>query len=87
MLYHNQKISMNSNSIFYFYEIEFQFRFINETIDEDDLDEIENEYNRLVPEYNHLIDYLKSVSDKFSLLEQQFNDEQVCLFFFLVLSS
>jgi hypothetical protein len=48
----------------------------------DDLDEAEKEYNRLVPEYNRLIDYLKSVSDKFSLLQQQFNEEQVCLFLF-----
>jgi hypothetical protein len=44
---------------------------------EDDLDEAEKEYNRLVPEYNHLIDYLKSVSEKFSLLQQEFNEEQV----------
>jgi len=43
---------------------------------EDDLDEAEKEYNRLVPEYNHLIDYLKSVSEKFSLLQQEFNEEQ-----------
>jgi len=52
-------------------------------MDEDDLDEAEKEYNRLVPEYNRLIDYLKSVSDKFHLLEQEFNEEQVCLFYLL----
>ncbi len=44
---------------------------------EDDLDEAEKEYNRLVPEYNNLIDYLTNVSEKFSVLEQEFNDEQV----------
>ncbi len=50
----------------------FLFRLINE----DDLDEAEKEYNRIVPEYNQLIDYLKTVSDKYSLFEQQFNEEQ-----------
>jgi hypothetical protein len=49
-----------------------------ELLNEDDLDEAEKEYNRLVPEYNSLIDYLQSVSEKFLLLQQQFNEEQVC---------
>jgi hypothetical protein len=48
---------------------------------EDDFDEAEKEYNRLVPEYNRLIDYLKSVSEKFSLLQQEFNEEQVRLIY------
>ncbi|CAF1123810.1 unnamed protein product [Adineta steineri] len=45
-------------------------------IDEDDIDEAEKEYTRLVPEYNGLIDYLKNVSERFISLQQQFNDEQ-----------
>jgi hypothetical protein len=49
-----------------------------ETIDEDDIDEAEKEYNRLVPEYNRLIDYLKNVSEKYSSLEHQFHEDQVC---------
>ncbi|CAF3589784.1 unnamed protein product [Rotaria socialis] len=44
--------------------------------DEYNIDQAENEYNRLVPEYNSLIDYLKIVSEKFSLLEQQFNEDK-----------
>lgn len=52
---------------------------------EDDLDEAEKEYNRLVPEYNNLIDYLKSVSQKFSLLQQDFTEEQVCLIIYYLL--
>ena len=47
---------------------------------DDDLDEVEKEYNRLVPEYNNLIDYLKTISEKFSVLEQEFNEEQVRFF-------
>jgi predicted S18 family serine protease len=47
-----------------------------ELTNEDDLDEAEKEYNRLVPEYNALIDYLKNISEKFSILEQEFNEEQ-----------
>ena len=56
-----------------------KFRLSNEIelSNEDDLDEAEKEYNRLVPEYNNLIDYLKNVSEKFSVLEQEFSDEQV----------
>jgi hypothetical protein len=54
----------------------------SESIDEDDLDEVEKEYNRLVPEYNHLVDYLKSVSDRFSLFQQEFTEEQQVRFFF-----
>ncbi|CAF1552441.1 unnamed protein product [Rotaria sp. Silwood1] len=49
---------------------------IESTINEDDIDEAEKEYNRLVPEYNSLIDYLQTVSHKFTLLQQQFNEEQ-----------
>ncbi|CAF1943982.1 unnamed protein product [Rotaria magnacalcarata] len=44
--------------------------------DEYNIDQAENEYNRLVPEYNSLVDYLKTVSEKFSLLEQQFNEDK-----------
>ena len=47
-----------------------------ESINEDDLDEVEKEYNRLAPEYNRLLDYLNSVSQKFTRLQQQFNDDQ-----------
>jgi hypothetical protein len=61
-------------------EFFIKFRLTNESesINEDDLDEAEKEYNRLVPEYNHLIEYLKTISEKFTLLEQDFNEEQVC---------
>jgi len=51
---------------------------------EDDFDEAEKEYNRLVPEYNQLIEYLKSISDKFSLLQQQFSEDQVCVLIKLI---
>ncbi|CAF1683319.1 unnamed protein product, partial [Adineta ricciae] len=45
-------------------------------IDENDLDEVEKEYHRLVPEYNQLIDYLNEISQKFAVLQQQFTDDQ-----------
>ena len=58
----------------------FRLRNEIESINEDDLDEVEREYNRLAPEYNRLIDYLNSVSQKFSLIQQQFTEEQVRFF-------
>jgi hypothetical protein len=73
----------NVISIFYLilkkiFLIKFRLTNESESINEDDLDEAEKEYNRLVPEYNHLIEYLKTISEKFTLLEQDFNEEQVC---------
>lgn len=59
----------------------FRLRNEVENINENDLDEVEREYNRLAPEYNRLIEYLNSISRKFTLLQQQFNDEQVRLSF------
>ena len=45
---------------------------------EEDLDEAEREYQRLVPEYNQLVDYVQSVALKFSQLQEDFQDDQVC---------
>lgn len=48
-----------------------------DSIDDEDLDEVDREYHRLVPEYNQLIDYLQQVSRRFLPLQQQFTEEQV----------
>lgn len=50
-------------------------------IDDDELDRAEKEYNDLVPEYNNLIDYLKTVSDKFAVFQQEFHEDKVCIIF------
>lgn len=89
MLYLKLKDLINSIfffNLFFFFKknkINDLIRLTNdiELMCEDNFDEAEKEYNRLVPEYNQLVDYLKSVSEKFSLLQQDFNDEQVCFLF------
>ena len=40
-------------------------------------DQLSKEYSDLLPEYNHLFEYIQSIANKFSSLEEDFRHEQV----------
>lgn len=76
---------MPSFFFFFYLNLSSNRRYFNEKgnqIDEKNLDEIEQEYNRLVPEYNQLIDYLENVSQRFSRFQEDFHFDQVRTFAF-----